>query len=112
MRATILFFLTITLLILTIWAWKINPLGLEYFSVKEMNFTHDQMDKIRGLNDVESLRTEAINQLHRMDERTLQRDDATIKVQNLLTVILALAIAMSIVLFYEIAARGKKQTIR
>jgi hypothetical protein len=107
MRTTIVFILTIIVLLLTIWAWNINPSGLEYFSGQERNFTHDQVDRLRSLNNIESLRAEAINQLHRLDERTLQRDGATIKVQNLLTVNLGLAIVILIVLFYEIAARGK-----
>ena len=107
MRVTILFILTIGILALTLLSMNINPSRLEFFSGQERTFRHDQIDKINELNDVESLKAEAINQLHQLDDKVLQRDKATIKVQNLLTITIGLTIIALILLFLEIAARGK-----
>jgi hypothetical protein len=56
-------------------------------------------------NDIEFLRQEAIRRKY--DEETIARDRTTVKAMNILGVTFILAIAVQILLFLEIAARGK-----
>ena len=107
MRATVLFFLVASILALTYWAWNLTSLRLEYFHFRDADKLHEQMDKINSLSDIQSLRDHAMSLLQNIDEKAIERDMVTMKASNVLLLTMFIGIIAQIVLFYEIAARGK-----
>ena len=107
MRVTILFFLVAGILVLTIWVWRLTPARLEYFPLRNASHKHEQIDEINKLKDLESLRQHAINLLYYNDKEAIERDLTTLKASNLLALTVFIIIVVQIILFYEIAARGR-----
>ena len=105
MRITITFFLAACILGLTYWAWTLTPSRIEYDPLLGGRPQYEDIKKIMNSTDIEFLRQEAIGV--KFDEKAIERDRTTVKAMNILGVTFLLAIAVQILLFLEIAARGK-----
>jgi hypothetical protein len=105
MRVTITFFLAAFLLGLTYWAWTLTPSRIEYDPLVGTRPRYEDIKKIMNSTDIEFLRQEAIRV--KFDEKAIERDRATVKAMNILGVAFLIAIVVQILLFLEIAARGK-----
>ena len=105
MRVTITFFLTACILGLTYWAWTLTPSRLQYDPLISGRPKYEDIKKIMNSTDIEFLRQEAIGM--KLDKNALERDRDTVRAMNILGVTFLMAIAVQIILFLEIAARGK-----
>jgi hypothetical protein len=105
MRLTIIFFLGTCILGLTYWAWTLTPSRIEYDPLISGRPKYEDIKKIMTSTDIEFLKQEAIGMKY--DERTIERDRTTVRAMNILGVTFIIAIAVQILLFLEIAARGK-----
>ena len=105
MRLTIIFFLGVCILGLTYWAWTLTPSRIEYDPLISGRPKYEDIKKIMNSTDIEFLRKEAIGMKY--DEEIIERDRTTFKAMNILAVTFLIAIAVQVLLFLEIAARGK-----
>jgi hypothetical protein len=105
MRLTSIFFLGTCILGLVYWAWTLTPSRIQYDPLIGGRPKYEDVQKIMSSNDIEFLRQEAIGMKY--DEDTIERDRTTVKAMNILGITFILAIALQILLFLEIAARGK-----
>lgn len=105
MRITITFFLAASILGLTYWAWTLTPSRIEYDPLLSNRAKYEDIKKIINSTDTEFLRQEAIGK--KFDEEAIERDRNTVKAMNILGVTFLIGIAVQILLFFEIAARGK-----
>jgi hypothetical protein len=105
MRVTITFFLAACVRGLTYWAWTLTPSRIEYDPLISGRPKYEDIKKIMNSTDIEFLRQEAIDV--KFDENAVERDRNTVKAMNILGVTFLIAIAVQILLFLEIAARGK-----
>src|SRR5688500_408801 len=105
MRVTITFFLTACILGLTYCAWTFTPSRLQYVPLIRVRPKYEDIKKIMNSIDIEFLRQEAIGM--KFDKNAIERDTDTLRAMNILGVTFLMAIAVQIILFLEIAARGK-----
>ena len=105
MRITIIFFLAASILCLTYWAWTLTPSRIEYDPLIGNRPKYEDIKRIINSTDIEFLRQEAIGK--KFDENAIERDRNTVKAMNVLGVAFLIGIAVQILLFLEIAARGK-----
>jgi hypothetical protein len=104
MRITITFFLAASILGLTYWAWTLTPSRIEY-PLLSNRAKYEDIKKIINSTDIEFLRQEAIGK--KFDEEAIERDRNSVKTMNILGVTFLIGIAVQILLFLEVAARGK-----
>ena len=105
MRVTIIFFLAAFILGLTYWAWTLTPSRIEYDPLVGSRPKYEDIKKIMNSTDIEFLRQQAIGLT--FDEGAIERDRTTVKAMNILGVTFLIAIVVQILLFLEIAARGR-----
>jgi hypothetical protein len=105
MRVTITFFLAAFILGLTYWAWTLTPSRIEYDPLIGGRPKYEDIKKIMNSTDIEFLRQEAIGV--KFNEKAIERDRITVKAMNILGITFLICIAVQILLFFEIAARGK-----
>jgi hypothetical protein len=105
MRVTITFFFVTGILVLTYWAWTLTPSRIESHPLTGSRSKYEDIKKIMNSTDVEFLREQAINV--KVDEKSIERDRDTFKAMIILGIVLLLAIATLILLFLEIASRGR-----
>lgn len=105
MRINLVFFLTACTLGLTYWAWTLTPSRIEYDPLISGRPKYEDIKKIMNSTDIEFLRQEAIGM--KFDERAIERDRTTVKAMSILGVTFLFCIVIQILLFLEIAARGK-----
>jgi hypothetical protein len=105
MRLTIIFFLATCILGLIYWAWTVTP-GIEYNPLIGPRPKYEDIKKILSSTDVEFLRQEAIGMKYH--EKMIERDRASIRALNILGITFIITIVVQILLFFEIAARGKQ----
>lgn len=111
MRVTVLFFIIALILMLTSWALYKNP--TRYHPL--LRTPVEQVYKLESLNDVKSLRKEAINMLTENNKKTMEREVVYAEMYNWLVLITLLTFVALIITFLEIAARGRmhsKQNVR
>ncbi len=109
MRLTIIFFLVAGILTLTYWAWTLTPSRLEYHPLTATHANYEDVKKIMNSTDIEFLREKAIGV--KLDEKAIERDGDTMKAIILLGITVVLAITTLVLLFLEIAARGRTYTM-
>lgn len=105
MRLTITFFLAAGIFCMTYWAWTLTPSRIEHDPLLSSRPKYEDIKKIMNSTDIEFLRREAIG--IKFDEKAIERDRKTVKAMNLLFITLLLSIVVQVLLFLEIAARGK-----
>ena len=105
MRVTITFFLAACILGLTYWAWTLTPSRIEYHPLMGGGPKYEDIKKIMNSTDIEFLREHAIGL--KFDENAIERDRDTITAMNILGITVLLAITTLVLLFLEIAARGR-----
>jgi hypothetical protein len=105
MRLTIIFFLVAGILALAYWAWTLTPSRLEYHPLMGVPSNYEDIEKIMRSTDIEFLRQQAIGV--KFDKKAIERDSHTITAMNLLGITVLLAITTLVLLFLEIAARGR-----
>lgn len=107
MRATILFFLIASILILSGWIWSTSTEIRDPFSIKTHKDTMEQVGKIRKLSDVVVLQNEAIQMLMSNERKAVEHERVLSKIVTFVVLIFLLAFVSLIITFLEIAARGK-----
>ncbi|HEY0656588.1 MAG TPA: hypothetical protein VGD65_25820 [Chryseosolibacter sp.] len=107
MRITILFFLVACLVALIAWAWSILPGSLAYFPVQNPKPRYEDIEKIKHFTDLDALKEHAIGLVYNVDEETIARDLITVKAMNILFGTIVLGVIALVVIFLEIAARGR-----
>jgi hypothetical protein len=107
MRVTITFFLVACILGLTIWAWILTPARIESLSILAGNRQYNDIKKINDLTDIRLLKAHAISLLYTTDERAIERDELTARASNILATAVLIALITQVLLFREIASRGK-----
>jgi hypothetical protein len=105
MKLTITFFLVAGILVLVYWAWTLTPSRLEYHPLKGVTSNYDDIKKIMNSTDIEFLRQQAIGL--KFDKEVIERDNDTITAMNILGITVVLTFTTLILLFLEIAARGR-----
>jgi hypothetical protein len=111
MRITIVFFLVAGSLVLTIWAWNLVPQRFETIPMYSNEDTwSEEVGKINRYNDLELLRAHARELLVLRHEKAFERDLVTAKTSIILAVVALIAIVVQIILFYEIAGRGRARS--
>lgn len=102
---TITFFLVASTLALVYWAWTLIPSRLEYHPLTGVTSNYDDIKEIMNSTDIEFLRQQAIGL--KFDKEAIERDSDTITAMNLLGITVVLTFTTLILLFLEIAARGR-----
>ena len=105
MRLTITFFLVASILALTYWAWTLTPSRLEYHPLIGASSNYEDIKKIMNSTDIEFLREQAIGV--KLDKKGIERDSDTMTAMNILGITVLFAITTLVLLFLEIAARGR-----
>ena len=105
MRLTITFFLVAVILALTYWALTLTPSRLEYDPLIGAKANYEDIKKIMKSTDIEYLREQAIGL--KSDKNAIERDNDTMTAMNVLGITVLLAITAVVLLFLEIAARGR-----
>jgi hypothetical protein len=105
MRLTITFFLAACILGLTYWAWTLTTSMNEYDPLVGARPKYEDIKKIMNSTDIEFLRQQAIGV--KFDEKAIERHRTTVKAMIILGVAFLISMAVLILLFFEIAARGK-----
>lgn len=108
MRVTILFVLVACILGLTFWAWYLTPQRTESLPLSGSAHTRlEEIQKINSYTDIELLRDHARRLVFNPDTEAFERDMVTLKAGNILALATLLSIICLIILFFEIAARGR-----
>ncbi len=107
MRLIILFVLIASIFALTWAAWNVNSSQIDFFSTKNRAFRHQQIDKIRGTTDIALLKEQAVDLVLNLDERAMEKGSDAIKAGNLLLLTVFLTVIAQLIVFLEIAGRGK-----
>jgi hypothetical protein len=105
MRVTITFFFILAIVILTYWAWTLTPSRIESHPLTGTPSKYEDIKKIMNSTDIEFLREQAIHV--KVDKDSLERDRDAFEAMIILAIVLLLATATLILLFLEIAARGR-----
>jgi hypothetical protein len=105
MRVSITFFLVVSILVLTYWGWALTPSRIEYHPLVGSHSKYEDVKRILNSTDVEFLREQAIDR--KVGEEALERDRDTFKAMIILGASLLLTVATLVLLFLEIAARGR-----
>ncbi len=105
MRLTITFFLVASILALSYWAWTLTPSRLEYHPLIGAASNYEDIKKIMNSTDIEFLREQAIGV--KFDKQGIERDSDTVTAMNILGITVLLTIITLVLLFLEIAARGR-----
>lgn len=105
MRVTITFFLAAGILVLTYWAWTLTPSRLQYHPLISVSSDYESIKKIMNSTDVDFLREQAIRA--KFDKKAIERDNDTMTAMNVLGISVLFSITTLVLLFLEIAARGR-----
>ena len=93
---------------LAIWAWSLTPQRFEQISLSPDGIkTSEEIQKINNYTEIESLRVHARQLVWNIDEEAYARDMVTAKTMMILGVIVLITVVILILLFLEIAARGR-----
>ena len=90
------------------WTWQLTPQRLESFPLPPV--ANEQIENIRKIDsytDIEGLRTYARHLAVNHDAKVYERDMATMRSSTLLGVTILVLVVALVILFFEIATRGR-----
>jgi len=107
MKLIILLVLLACITILAIIAYRNNSPITDRYPVKGSAKRHQSIQSIRESNNIALLKEQAIDLVLNIDEQSIENERAAFKVQSLLILIIFLSSIMLVIMYFEIAARGK-----